>query len=255
MNDTIKYIASGFLGDFIYQLSVVNENYLTTGKKGVIFLADKSFSPNMEGWKFGIEQAYDDLRNIISAQNYIEEFKIYNKEWFYSYINLSKWRQNSLLFKMDFSDLCKNEYNVNWGEHIWLTLPINKKYSDNIFISSVDTPRLNPLFNYNSLKKYNKDIYFISNSKGEYENFCEVTGCNFELIFFDTLYEYWSAINSCYLFVSSFGSFLCAAHAMHKNNIALLPYSNADIMVKKDFINTYWFKNYNECNLPDILKI
>ena len=51
----IIYYSSGRLGDFIYQLSVINENFLTTGKKGILYISDKP-----EAFAHGLQKAYED---------------------------------------------------------------------------------------------------------------------------------------------------------------------------------------------------
>ena len=254
MNKPITYLSGGFLGDFIYQLSIVNENYLLAGRKGNVFLSDKSQVDWSEGWKYGIEKAYNDLKEIVLDQEYINSFNIYNKEWFFEYTHLSKWRQSSLLLKTDMYELFKSTYNVEWGWHKWLSLPKINDYSDIILLSTVASHRCNPLFDYESLKRYNKQICFATTDYAEYVYFKELTKSKFEAIIFDNLKDYWIAINSCYLFVSSFGSFLCAANAMHQNTLAIIPYAECSILLPKDFINLKWFKNYTEHNLPEILR-
>ena len=37
--DPILYVSGGLLGDFINQLSVINEKYLETGRKGILYIA------------------------------------------------------------------------------------------------------------------------------------------------------------------------------------------------------------------------
>ena len=67
------------------------------------------------------------------------------------------------------------------------------------------------------------------------------------------LMDYWTAINSCYLFVSSFGSFLAVANALHKNTIALLPDSNVfgdDVIhFYKNMPHLKWYENSEKNNL------
>ena len=56
----IKYTSGGRLGDFINQLSVINENYIKTGRKGVLYIGytGDSFSNKVIG-------TYKDTYNII----------------------------------------------------------------------------------------------------------------------------------------------------------------------------------------------
>jgi len=45
----IIYKASGLLGDFILQLSVIAENYYKTGRKGILYIS------NEEPFRFGLQ--------------------------------------------------------------------------------------------------------------------------------------------------------------------------------------------------------
>ena len=37
---SVIYISGGLLGDFFHQLSIINENYIKTNKKGILYIAD-----------------------------------------------------------------------------------------------------------------------------------------------------------------------------------------------------------------------
>jgi hypothetical protein len=56
-----RYGCGGRLGDTIHQLSVVNENYLKTGRKGVVYLS----STLGDVFDRGVEGAYYDIRTVI----------------------------------------------------------------------------------------------------------------------------------------------------------------------------------------------
>ena len=86
---SIKYISGGLLGDFIHQLSIVNELYIKTNRKGIIYIANIG-----DNFRNGLEKTYSDLYDIVMLQEYIEGFKIYNGES-YDY-NLSEWRTYQL---------------------------------------------------------------------------------------------------------------------------------------------------------------
>ena len=53
--ETISYLSGGLLGDFIFQLSVILENYIATGKKGILYISNKG-----EEFRFGLENTYID---------------------------------------------------------------------------------------------------------------------------------------------------------------------------------------------------
>lgn len=254
-NSNIIYLSGGLLGDFINQLSIINENYILTGKKGILYLVENfpmgiQYDANNPrhniGWRFGINKIYDEIKDIILQQEYILDFKIYNNEVLDNYIHLSQWRLSSLLHKTTFYEIFKSEYNVEWGKHKWLNLPINDKYKDYILITTSER-RYNFNFNFNFLKNYNKKIYFATTDINEYNNFKKISNINYELLYFDNLLDYWIAINSCYLFVSNLSSFSSIAMALNINNITLL--ATEDSIHFKNLQNLKWFKSKDENNL------
>jgi len=62
MNYNVRYLASGKLGDFIHQLSVINETFLETGQKGILYMTDKP-----EGFSFGLEGTFNDIQSFIKS--------------------------------------------------------------------------------------------------------------------------------------------------------------------------------------------
>jgi hypothetical protein len=67
------YIASGKLGDFILQLSIINEKYISSGRKGILYINDI-----MEPFQYSVDKTYKDIYSLIIKQNYIQQFKIWN---------------------------------------------------------------------------------------------------------------------------------------------------------------------------------
>lgn len=252
-NDTIDYLSGGLLGDFIHQLSVINENYIKTGKKGNLYIFDNSANILHTNWALGIDKAYNDIKDIILKQDYISSFKIYKNDTLNNPINLSTWINSPLLYQVSFKEIFSKTYDVEWGKNKWLDLPTNDKYKDCIIVS-LSKKRFNQYFNFNDLNKYNKKIYFATTNIEEYDNFKKLTNCNFDLLLFDNLLDFWTTINSCYLFVSNLSSFSSIALSLHKNHIALLPNNEDDILLKMDLKNFYWYENENENNLWDLFK-
>ena len=62
----IHYTASGLLGDFIIQLSVICENYYKTGQKGILTMTDAIPFRN------GLHATYNDIQSIVKSQPYIQ---------------------------------------------------------------------------------------------------------------------------------------------------------------------------------------
>ena len=110
--EPIKYINGGMFGDFIHGLSVINEHFYNTGRKGILYIAN-GFGGDIFG--NGIQNTYNDTYSIINTQNYIKNYKMYNNEPFD--INLNNWRKHPLLYSKNLYFLYKQTYNVEWGKH------------------------------------------------------------------------------------------------------------------------------------------
>lgn len=62
----LNYLSSGKIGDLIFNLSVINEIYLNSGKKGILYLTN---SP--EKFHYSLQKAYEDIYKIVKSQEYI----------------------------------------------------------------------------------------------------------------------------------------------------------------------------------------
>jgi len=213
----IKYIASGRLGDFIYQLSVINENYINTGKKGILYITS-----NPEGFAHGLERAYNDTKDYIISLPYISEYKIHAGE---SYdINLSLWRNSKLLYKSHWNDIFKDVYNINWGSHPWLFSDKNKEFEDKILINCNNTQRFPRNINYKKLlEPYDlSKVIFVSQNESDYLHFNKITNITLKTYVPESITDYIRIINSCKIFIGSLSSPLTYAYGLHKKNITLL---------------------------------
>ena len=219
----IRYICSGQLGDFVHALSVVNENYINTGRKGIVYLTER-----LERFQYGFQKTYDALKSILHQQPYIENFKIYNNEKYD--VDLSKWRYN-ITPQSTWYDIYSKTYSIEWGKNQWLYFPMIDKFKDSIIICH-SIRRLNQKLDYKNfdklIKDTNKKIYFITTDTREYLHFKKLTNFNCEYILFDSLFDCWCAIASCYLFIGNMSSPLSVAYACHKNSVGILSASNID---------------------------
>ena len=126
---SITYISGGLLGDFFHQLSIINENYIKTNKKGILYIANIG-----DTFRNGLQKTYDDLCEIVFLQEYIEDFKIYNGEIYD--INLSFWR-NYVSGNTRICNVIKNIYDVEWGIHKWVNnIPVLKEWENKIIINT-----------------------------------------------------------------------------------------------------------------------
>lgn len=208
--EPIKYISGGLLGDFIHQLSVINETFLKTGKKGILYIADNCGGEN---FRFGAEKAYADTYDIISSQNYIHSYNIYNNETYD--INLSNWRRSHLLYHTNWHEIFKNTYNVEWGAHQWLNLPKDSKWNDKVIINaSLSRPIVNIDFQ-KVYSKYKDSLLFVGFDMNEYIGFKNRTNINIECYSPSSLYELCIIINSCKLFIGGLSAPLAFSYALN----------------------------------------
>ena len=222
MSTPIIYISGGLLGDFIHQLSVINEKYLETGRKGVLYISTSVG----DGFRFGIGRAYSDTYPFISKQAYIEDYKIHRGEAFD--INLSGWRSSSFLYRANWNTIFKNEYSVNWGSHPWLiidpSVSVPAHVEGKVLFSCSTVHERYPSIQFNTLfDKYEKNsIVFITQNKTEYDTFVNKTGIQLPLYMPSTLPEMVACIAKSTLYIGNLSSPLTYAYALHKTNTTLL---------------------------------
>jgi hypothetical protein len=165
MSNTVSYISSGQLGDFIHQLSVINEIYIESGKKGILYISEQD-SP----FRFGIQKAYNDTYNMIISQNYIEDYKIHNGEPID--INLSYWRNYPNIHQnTNWCEIFKIFYNVEWGTHPWLKITKNDIWKDKILINTTVTRNIYNINFKEIYDKYGSSLLFITNNMNDYIHF------------------------------------------------------------------------------------
>lgn len=227
MSNPIIYISGGLLGDFIHQLSVINEKYLETGRKGVLYIS-RSVG---DTFRYGVQQAFQDTYPIIIKQQYIEDYKIHNGEP--HDVNLSYWRNTPL--NTHWNNVYNNVYRVPWGTHPWLTLDNTVDIPPHIegkvlFCCSTMNERYPRSIDFHKLfEPYGKDnVVFITQNKGEYDSFLNRTGITLPLWMPSSLTEMIVAIGKSALFIGNLSSPMTYAYAFHKKNITLLAPGRCD---------------------------
>lgn len=208
MNNYIVYISGGLLGDFIHQLSVINEIWIKTGKKGKLYIANIG-----DNFRNGLNDAYEQTHGFVIKQDYIENYNLYNGE---SYdINLSLWRNHKHLYNISLIQNFKETYQIEWGKHKWLNYIENDNaWSDKIVINTTHY-RFPTDLNFESIKT-NKNIIYVSIIKNEYEFFKNKSGIELEYYCPKSLSELCVIINSCKMFIGSLSAPLSITTALHK---------------------------------------
>lgn len=217
--EPIRYRTCGLFGDFIHQLSVVNEKFLETGRKGIIYLHDCGHT-----FKNGIEGTFNDTYDVISKQPYVKEYRIYNNEPID--ICLSTWRNN--MSNNSWHDIFKKTYGVDWGTHIWLHLPdADEKWKNKIIINrptykfmvgfSVETAHKLQEF----AKEIGVDIVFLSYNINDYNEFKNAFKLEMEYYCPTSFLDMCMAIKSCFFFIGALSAPLTIAHACRTNRMVL----------------------------------
>lgn len=226
--EPITYKTTGLLGDFIYQLSVVAENFYKTGRQGKVYLS------NDIAFRFGLETAFNDTSQFVNEQIYIKEYSIWQNQ---SYeIDLSSWRKSSLLYKTNWREIFESVYTVSWGSHPWIEIPRLEKWKDKVIINAPSYRNISPNIKYKDIyKQFGSNLIFMSFNQADYFTFLERTGLSIEYYCPGSLYEFIQAIASCRLYVGELSAPLAISFACHTGTI--IPYVEGD----GDSIHNYKF--------------
>ena len=205
----IFYRIEGTLEETILCLSVINENYIKTGRKGVLLhYSPKWYSP--------------DAFSILSKQDYIQDYKIGSDEIFD--INLGSWRNNTLLYKKSWYDIFKDEYGIEWGKNHWIQTIKDEIYKDTVVLTYVKRDLIINL--QELLSKYDiKNLLLIGFSENDKTEFTNKFGIELPFKLCKTIEDMSIIINSSKLYIGTMSSPLTLAQALHHNTIALLDWS------------------------------
>jgi hypothetical protein len=228
----LTYVSSGMFGDLIHALSIINENFYETGRKGILYIAER-----VERFRNGLQNTYNDTYPIIKNQNYIEDYKIYKNE--ICDIDLDKWRKNPKFGKINLYNMYKNDYNIEWGKHTWLDVSSDEKWKDVVLINTTHY-RFPINIDFNLLHRlYEGKLIFIAANIAEYENFTKITSLDIPYYQCNNFSELCIPIKSCKLFVGSLSGPLTIAHAFNTNRIVGLSKNNIECTLNNE-LNIIW---------------
>ena len=216
----IKYRSGGKLGDLVHNLSVINENYLKTGRKGQLFIqqGDGDDYDVGDSFRTGIENTYNDTYEVIHSQKYIQCYKIFEEQT--DCVNLNQWRAN--LLDTVWYNIYKHYYNIEWGTHKWLDVPNEPKWNETILINTTEYyfPHqidFQELYNVHSNK-----LLFVAMDPEQYKYFIKHTGLYIKFHKIENFTEMCILINSCKCIYGSFSAPLSIAGALHKQRFPAL---------------------------------
>lgn len=241
---TLQYIGSGLLGDFIHQLSVIQEMYRKTGRKGDLYI-----STAFESFQFGVERAFKDTYDLIIRQSYIASYQI-DDGVKRDYIQLSRWRNSSRLYSASWFDIYKGTFGIEWGKHKWIEyISVDPKWEGSVLLNynpkrSMVASELKALY-----ALYGDSMTFVSFSVDDYIDCMNVLGVSIPFYKPASLFDMCVCINSCKLFIGGLTAPLAFSMALHKPSLVLKPPSRSQYSV--DFVHFVDLENH----LPYIMRI
>ena len=222
--EPIKYKAGGLLGDFFNSISVINEKFYETGRKGILYLSNDG-----EPFRHGLDKAYNDTHKIINQQRYISKYMKYNGDQYN--IDLTNWREivyytvnNRYL---SWVDVYKYHYGINWALHKWVSnVSYDDKWSNTVIINSTPygfpNERTIAVLTDILKKEYSSNrIVFVCFDKSDYEFFKKKVDIIADLHVVSTIDELLVILNSCKMSFLGFSAPAVFANAMHSNHILL----------------------------------
>ena len=235
---SIIYISGGLLGDFIHQLSIINEIYIKTNRKGVLYIANIG-----DKFRNGLEKTYNDLYKIVILQEYIQDFKIYNNQKYH--INLSNWRNYINDSRYNLYNIIKNKYHIDWGKNKWLNnIPKLEEWENKTIINTVEYRFPNKSFFEPLINVDLTNFVYVSIFKNEYEYFVNKTNIKINYYSPKSLMELCIILNSCEKVIGSLSAPLSIATSLHKNCVYGIDDSQDFLYLFKD-INNVPCINYN----------
>lgn len=213
---TINYVNSGCLGDTINVLYVIKTIFLTTGKKGNLFL-----NMSLGYFKLG-ERTVEDVREVLEKQIYINKVELLKPDTRID-INLDSWRQSNLLYRTNWIEIFSNQYNIPKIKMPYLFYDVKDEKFQNKIIINRSLIRHNRNFPWENLVKCNK-CTFVSFIDSDYEKFPFKD--NVEFIHLNTFTELVTILNSCRLFIGNLS--MPSAVAIAMNIPCLIEYQGID---------------------------
>ena len=211
----VTYLASGLLGDFIHQLSVVKETYRISGRKGIVYMTD---SP--EPFRWGLPRTHADIAPFLLTQDYIRDVKIH--DGCPCDVNLSTWRSGFDYNADSWHSIFNRHYGVVWSNTPWFRTQGTAEYENTVFISTSPNRWWTAPFDHATLiRNLGPDVRFLASDRSNYDHFVSMTGITLPLVLAPSFTALVAAIQGCALFVSTLSAPLSVADALHKRRLAL----------------------------------
>jgi len=245
----INFLACGQVGDLIHTLYVVKSMCLRDNAKANIFISDISSQlPCCGNFTYDTSKTYEDLKDFILLQPYVNEFNILPPNYTEPHINLNTWRDyievilaSSGGYTKCWSELMIEKFNIDKIDGPWIESNIDPNTVNKILIHQSDK-RHNPNFNWDSVIIPEEEYLFITTNINEWNNFQNKRD-NIKLYLKDTVSEIISAINSCKFFIGNQSSPFAIASALDKPRLGVLDNTSKGFYMdeKKYYNNISWY--------------
>ena len=220
--DTINFLHSGKLGDFIQSMFAIKNICLKSNATANIFIRPGH-------WATDLNTTYKELYEIVSSQKYVNSFSILdhnNLNKNSEYIDLDFFRQSKNLYQNSWTDMFLLDYDLVFEDYKWIDFRKTDRYFSNRIVINrkISDPNLiNQNFPYQDIiDNYGTKPIFISsqNNIQDYENFPLKDQC--EHIVMDTIKDFFIAINSCQVFIGNLSGPMAIACSIDSNRIVEL---------------------------------
>lgn len=243
----INFFAGGMMGDFIQTLYAVKNICNQKNDKANLYIGHGG-----DVWKFGLDKTYNDVRQLIESQHYINKFDIMPNTFNEQFINLNTWRQNLCpvnpkygTYDKCWSEVLSKEYNfVIPQDHKWVNIIEENDYTKNKILIHRSKHRHNNYFPWQDILSNIKDeALFITTDKNEWNMFPYKTKVKLHLL--NNITEMANAINSCKLFIGNQSAPLSLASSLDVPRLIELDFDPAGFYINEEKYskNVSWFLN------------
>ena len=260
-NSIINFVCCGQSGDMTHELYVIKNLYKLYNIKANLYIADYTYGgiDCCGHFLFDLERTYNDWKQTICLQPYINSFGILPKNFTENYINLNSWRDFngknrswSYLMSECFNFPIQEEYR-------WIDCSTKIDELKNKILIHHSNIRHNNNFDWRKIIQGNEDnVLFITNNDSEYNNFKSIHP-TIEYYKVSDIYDLVVALNSCKLFIGNQSMPFAMASALEIPRIGILYYVDARYYQNEHNVskNLSWFldenSKYNSNNISIVI--
>lgn len=217
--NAINILMGPKLGDMIHSLTVPAFIWQVFGMKTNFYIFEK-----YDTFTTSLERTYQELIPILSNQEYINDFQIYDENKHEIHIDLNQFRFNGLLYTRSFWAVFLHtvfkDYPIIPRNFVALDVSPDYTFKDCLLIHRKwdrfsDEQFIQKCYN-NVMKKFDK-IFFIDFRKHNYEKFFFNDKC--ELLEVTDLLKYLQYLKGCKTFITNISGPLCMATSLSSPRI------------------------------------